>query len=291
MKQAAMTIDKEKKASSKILDDLKHEGDNLEEKIKQLSHPLDEARNLIQQREQAKAQLEKVRGERATLYAKKMDQQAQISAAQKKLENIERDKIKEENAANTIAQLRISNEAFERDVMLANLAEKEQQLVDLDEFFATTTFPEKEHLSEAIVEKKQELAQLKQSINAVISEKKQKESTLSEYRRVINDHQDGYQKDFDKIKALLVEEYDTAAALEKQIKQHKKSDESEHGYILRKAKLYKYAAEFLKTIEEKKAKIAMMEGKEPWRQFVLVWEEEKTIGDSYNSSIAVSEHK
>jgi DNA repair exonuclease SbcCD ATPase subunit len=261
MKQAYTALDDEKKASSKLLFDLQQEVDKLEEKIKKLSEPLEEARQLIQQREQAKAQLEQVRGERSLVYSIKMDLQAQISAVQKKMDSIERDKIKEESAAEKIAQLRKANNAFERDVILANLAAKKEQLVELDEFIQAATYPEKESLSRAIIEKKQELAQLKQSIDAAISDKEEKESTLAEYRRIVNDHQDGYQKEFDKMKTLLKEEQDTATALESQIKQQNKTDEYEHGYILRKAKLYKYAAEYLKKIKEKEDKVALMKGK------------------------------
>lgn len=241
--------------------DLKQEIDKLDEKIKMLSEPLEEAGRLIQQREQAKTKLEQVRGERSSLYSIKMDLQAQISAIQKQMDSIERDKIKEEKSAENIAQMRMKNEAFERDVVLANLAAKKAQLRDLDEFLQTATFPEKESLSEAIAEKKQELEQLKKSIENALSDKEQKESTLSEYRRIIDDHQDGYQKEFEHIKALLKEEHDTAMALELQIQQKNKANDYEHGYILRKAQLYKYAAEYLKKIEEKEEKVASMKGK------------------------------
>jgi hypothetical protein len=260
MKQASMAMDNEKKATRKVSHDLEQEVEKLDEKIKQLVEPLEEARQLIQQREQAKTQLEQVRGERTSLYVIKMDQQTQISAVQKKIDGIERDKIKEEKEAQKIAQLRMANDAFERDVILANLAAKKQLLVELEEFLQAETYPEKERLSEAIVEKEQELAQLKQSIDAAIFEKEQKESTLAEYRRIINDIQDGFQKEFDKMKALLQEEHDTASAMKLQIQQKNKDDESEHGYILRKAKLYKYASEYLKKIKEKEKKLALMKG-------------------------------
>jgi chromosome segregation ATPase len=262
MEEAIIALDDEKKASSKILHDLQQEVDKLDGKIQKLAEPLEEARQLIQEREQAKKQLDQVRAERSSLYSIKMDLQAQINAMQKQIEGVEREKIKEENAAEKIAQMQKANNAFDRDLMMADLQAKEVQLAHLDEFLRSTTYPEKERFSEAIEEKELELQQLQHSIDSAISDKEQKESTLKEYRRILHDHQDGNEKEIEKIKALLKEEHETAAAMEQQIQQKNQVEEYEHGYILRKAKLYKYAADYLKKVKEKEAIVALMKGKQ-----------------------------
>ena len=261
MKQEMLLMENEKKAATKISQDLQQEMDKLDEKNKKLEVMLTEARQLIQKRETTKVQLDQVRGERRSLYSTKMDLQAQISAMQKELEGIERDKIKEEKSAEKIAQKKLANDAFEMDVMLADLKAKEAQLAELDEFLQAPTYPEKERLSEAIEAKKQELEQLKESIDSAKVDKEEKECTLKEYHRIFHDNQDGYQKEYEKHKTLLKEEHETIAALELQIQQQKQVEEYEHGYILRKAKLYKYAADYLKKLKEKETKVSSMKGK------------------------------
>jgi chromosome segregation ATPase len=259
MKKSLSSMDDEKQSMTKVLTDLKLELEKIVQKEEHLSGSLHQANQIIHQREQVKKELEHLRVERSSLFSTKIDLQSQITAIQQQIDDNQREISKENIAAEQISKQKVANDDFDREGIAAKLEEKEVQLAELDKAMRSATYPEKERVSAAIEEKKKELAQLNQDIASAILEQEGKESTLKEYSRLRKEHEDAYQKSFQKMEALLVEEKETFLVTERQMEQSKQTAEDEFRSILRKAKLYKYATDYLKKVKDKEAKVAMLE--------------------------------
>lgn len=250
----------------KEIADLERENDLLDKQLAQVEATAREAVQLLAQRDQETKKLEQERSYRNNLFAKHCEISTEITAVTKKIEQDQRAIIQENAKALAVAEIKDANDKLDVDKTVNDIKETKAKLEELEASLADGTCPEKDKLIIALDAQKNKLERLKIAAKAAAKELEGKKSTLKERHRILDDHKDAYDKKFENVKALLVEELETKAALERQIEQQELErqqqafiDESSYHELMRKTKVYRFGAKVLLRTKEKETKLAEAE--------------------------------